>query len=76
MLDRLRGTAVTDVRKSISSFVRKKSILRTAPEASIDKGDEPLLESKTIGLDVPLKLIDKNEEDFTRKFKFDKAQYH
>ena len=76
MLDRLRGTSATDVRKSISSFVRSKSIVKTAPDTLVDRGDEPLAESKTIGLDVPLKLIDKNEEDFTRKFKFDKAQYH
>ena len=27
-------------------------------------------------LDVPTKLIEKNEADFTRKFKFDKAHYH
>ena len=73
-----------DEQMNVDAVKKRRQSIRPSSTIYVDnlalpktvKKDEVIVESNVSGLEITKKLIEKYEQDYTRKFKFDKAQYH
>ena len=66
-------------RNSLTNFLRSSTnleVFKSKTEVTVKKPPPASTAVNVRGVDVPEKLIKLNEEEFMRKYKFDKAQYH